>query len=348
MATAERIPRLAAAVGDGAGQVDGLRAVVHDRELDAVSWVFPFDRKLPGLPELMAERASVLANVGVAISRTEVAGYAPEKSVTLRCSDGDGRVTAYAKLYADAEESSDSVARSWRLAGPAASVGVATPRVVASVPARHLVVFEAMPGRRLDLLSTPDSVAGMRGLGRALARLHGLPADAERALERFTPEALRDTAALLARVRPDVADHAEALAERLAGDGPFLGSALLHGDVHLKNGLLSGDEVQLVDLDQCASGHPAADIGSLFAAVLHRRMLGLLSASGPEELETAFLAGYTECAELDGDAVRWHTAAAILVERAQRAVHRVLPASLVRLPSLLAAADRVLSGKGPS
>ena len=101
MATAERIPRLAAAVGDGAGQVGGLRAVVHDRELDAVSWVFPFDRKLPGLPELMDERASVLADVGVAASTTEVAGYAPEKSVTLRCTDRAGRVTAYAKLYAD-------------------------------------------------------------------------------------------------------------------------------------------------------------------------------------------------------------------------------------------------------
>ena len=51
---------------------------------------------------------------------------------------------------------------------------------------------------------------------------------------------------------------------------------------------------------------------------------------------------------MDADAVRWHTAAALLVERAQRAVHRVLPASLVRLPSLLAEADRLLTGKGPS
>ena len=42
--------------GAGSGDVAGLRAVVHDPELDAVSWVFPFDRKLSGLDELVGER----------------------------------------------------------------------------------------------------------------------------------------------------------------------------------------------------------------------------------------------------------------------------------------------------
>ena len=44
-------------------------------------------------------------------------------------------------------------------------------------------------------------------------------------------------------------------------------------------------------------------------------------------------------------ALRWHTAAALLVERAERAVHRVLPDSLARLPALLHEADRLLTGK---
>jgi hypothetical protein len=40
--------------------------------------------------------------------------------------------------------------------------------------------------------------------------------------------------------------------------------------------------------------------------------------------------------------LRWHTAAALLVERAARAVHRVLPRTLARLPALLQEADGLL------
>ena len=100
--------------------------------------------------------------------------------------------------------------------------------------------------------------------------------------------------------------------------------------------------MHLLDLDQCARGHPAADVGSLLAALRHRRLVGALTPAQQDELESAFLAGYAEHAEVDPAALRWHTAAALLVERAERAVHRVLPTSLARLPALLLEADELL------
>ena len=342
MATAERIPRLAAAASAGGGEVAGLRAVVHDPELDAVSWVFPFDRKLSGLDGLVGEEAPVLELLGFGGAATNVVAYAPEKSVTLRCADRAGRVLAYVKVYADGERAAEAVARSRRIAEPAAAAALGLPHVVASLPARHVVVLEALPGRRLDHLDGADLSVGLRSLGRALARLHALPADAEPALERFRPDRVQGVADLLGRVRPDVGGTAQTLAARLGGDGPFPGTALLHGDVHLKNGLLDGDHVNLLDLDQFARGHPAADLGSLLAALRHRRLVGALTPGQQDELESAFLAGYAEHAEVDPVALRWHTAAALLVERAARAVHRVLPRTLTRLPALLLEADELL------
>lgn len=343
MATTERIPRLAAeAASAGPGEVAGLRAVMHDPELDAVSWVFPFDRKLSGLDELVGDEAQVLELLGFAGAATRVVAYAPEKSVTLRCADRAERVIAYAKVYADGARSAEAVARARRIAEPAAAAALGLPRVLASLPARHVVVLEALPGRRLDHLGGRDLSVGLRSLGRALAHLHALPAEAEPALERFRPDVVQGVADLLGRVRPDVGGTAHALADRLREDGPFPGTALLHGDVHLKNGLLDGNHVHLLDLDQFACGHPAADVGSLLAALRHQRLVGALTPAQQDALKSAFLAGYAEHAEVDAAALRWHTAAALLVERAARAVHRVLPRTLTRLPALLLEADELL------
>jgi Ser/Thr protein kinase RdoA (MazF antagonist) len=346
MATAERAPRLAAAAGAGSGEVAGLRAVVFDPDLHSVSWVFPCDRKLPGLDQLVGDGTLLRTSLGIEARTAGVVAYAPEKSVTLRCEDAAGRVTAYAKVYAEREQSADVEERYRRVAGPAAAVGVDVPRVIGYLPARHVVVLEAMRGRRLDELKGADLEVGLRGLGRALARLHGLSADAEEEFARFAPDAVRAAASLLGAVRPDVGTEAHALADRLADERPGDRSTLVHGDVHLKNGLLADEDVRLLDLDQCARGHPAADVGGLLAALRHRRLVGELARARFEHLEAAFLAGYAEHTEIDSVAMQWYTSAALLVDRAARAVHRVLPRTLARLPALLKEADRLLDRTG--
>ena len=333
MVTVERAPRLAAAAGAG----------VFDPDLHAVSWVFPHDRRLTGLDRLVEDATFLRTTLGVDARINGVVAYAPEKSVTLRCEDAAGRVIAYAKVYAEQEQAAEVHERYRRVAEPAAAVGLNLPRVIGFVPAHHLVVLAAMPGRRLDGLDEAELDVGLRGLGRALERLHRFAADAEEPFGRFTPDALQDAASLLAHARPDVGFDARALAGRLADERPFAASALVHGDVHLKNGLLAAGDVGLLDLDQCGRGHPAADVGGVLALLRQRRLVGELASTRFEHHEAAFLASYSEHGELDAHAVHWHTAAALLVERAARAVHRVLPRTLARLPALLREAHRVLA-----
>jgi Ser/Thr protein kinase RdoA (MazF antagonist) len=343
MATPARIPRLVAAARVGCCEVAGLRAVVHDEDLDAVSWVFPCDRKLSGLDTLIGDGGSNLAGISVPASTTEVVAYAPEKSVTFRARDAAGLVTAYLKVYAERDRFAGTVDRYRRVAGAIAAAGVRVPNVIGCLPECRLLVLEAVPGWRLDQLRGNRLVAAMHALGRALASLHQVPADSEPDFDRFSPGALYEAAATIAAARPDAAGPALTLLERLDADSPPTGSTLVHGDVHLKNGLMYGGDVHLVDLDQCGRGHPAADVGSVLAGLRHRRLVGGITQVEEDQLRAAFLAGYATHDVIDAAALRWHTVAALLVERAARAVHRVLPTSLTRLPALLHEADAVLA-----
>jgi aminoglycoside phosphotransferase (APT) family kinase protein len=108
-------------------------------------------------------------------------------------------------------------------------------------------------------------------------------------------------------------------------------SVCLHGDVHLKNAIVRDGDVALIDLDQVATGPAAADVGSLLAA---------LRAAGVDG-ESSVLAGYGRTAPhpLDRDALRWHVAAALVAERALRAITRVRADSLKQLPRLIAEAS---------
>ena len=167
--------------------------------------------------------------------------------------------------------------RSERLAGPAASAGVGDPTW--SPPCRRTTWWSSRRCRAAPRPAGRTRLDGRDAGPRPGARSSARSPSRRRAGARpLHPDALRPRRTLLARVRPDVADDAQALAERLGERRTVPGSALLHGDVHLKNGLLAGDQVHLVDLDQCARGHPAADIGSLLAALRHRRLIGGLTA----------------------------------------------------------------------
>jgi Ser/Thr protein kinase RdoA (MazF antagonist) len=127
------------------------------------------------------------------------------------------------------------------------------------------------------------------------------------------------------------------------GDAPRV---CLHGDVHPKNGILRGERLTLIDLDQCGTGDAAADLGSLLASLTYGRITSGASRTSTKSLGEAFLSGYESARALPARAsLRWHTAAALLAERALRAVNRVRPEGLARLRELLAAAFDVL-GEG--
>jgi Ser/Thr protein kinase RdoA (MazF antagonist) len=103
--------------------------------------------------------------------------------------------------------------------------------------------------------------------------------------------------------------------------------------------------VALIDLDQASVGPPAADLGSLLAALCYERHIGLLTGPNERALADVFLTGYQQFGMLPGpESLRWHMAAGLFAERAFRAVSRIRLRGLQCLPELLMDAMRLLAG----
>jgi Ser/Thr protein kinase RdoA (MazF antagonist) len=314
-----------------------------------VFWTFPNDRKIGSLAALAPATDTVSRLLGRPVARTVLAAYAPEKSATAACLDRTRTPIAYAKVFASAEEA----AASWRAhAALFAQVGrnhsaLRVPAVLAWSAEDRMLVVEALGGRRVDTLFGPDLVQAMRRFGAALACLHSLPVpDGVPAFDRLAPARQGEAADIIGRARPDVAAPAARLADELAGAvEPAEPPVCLHGDVHLKNGLLDGRRVSLIDLDQAGVGPAAADIGSVLAGLRYRTLVTDERARG-EKLCAALLEGYGSRRELpDPQVLRWHVAAALLSERALRAVNRIRPAGLAHLGAVLNDARAVLRGE---
>lgn len=343
----ERVYERALAEARDAGPLLG---VAHDPELHAVFWTFPNDRKLTTLPALLPATDTVSDLLGRPIARTVLAAYAPEKSATAACFDELlGRPAAYAKVFADPAElraSHRAHTVVYHGVGPAHSA-LRVPAVLACSEADRMLVVEAIEGRRIDALRGPELLEAMRRFGAALAALHSLPVAGD--LPRFTrldPERQAPAAAVVGRARPDVAAAATALAEELSAAAPGPGeTVVLHGDVHPKNGLLQGRRIALIDLDQVGLGPAAMDLGSALAGLRYRHLVDDEVARG-ERVQRALLDGYAGARDLpDARVLDWHVAAALLSERALRAVNRVRPDGLALLGAVLADARAVLRGE---
>jgi aminoglycoside phosphotransferase len=333
----------------GARDAGPLVGVARDPELHAVFWTFPNDRKLTTLPALLPATETVSDLIGRPIARTVLAAYAPEKSATAACFDELGRPVAYAKVFADPGELRASH-RAHTLVLDGVGTGhsaVRVPTVLACSERDRMLVVEAVEGRRVDTLRGPELVEAMRRFGAALAGLHSLPLPADlRPFMRLDPDRQAAAAAIVGRARPDVAAGAARLADELSAVAP--GGAervVLHGDVHLKNALLEGRRIALIDLDQVGIGPAAMDLGGALAGLRYRHLVDDEVARG-ERVERALLDGYATVRELpDPRTLDWYVAAALLSERALRAVNRIRPDGLALLGAVIADARAVLRGQ---
>jgi aminoglycoside phosphotransferase len=330
--------------------VGPLRAVAHDPELGAVFWAFPNNRKIARLAALGPATETVSRLLGRPIARTELAAYAPEKSATAACVEaGSGRPVAYAKVFASAAElaaSHTAHAAIHALLGTANSA-LRVPAVLALSEADRMLVVEAVDGRRIGALRGPEQLEAMRRFGAALATLHTLPVPvALPPFGRLDPARQAPAAELIGRARPDVADGAARLAGELeSAPPPPAHRVCLHGDAHLKNALVQGRRVALIDLDQVGLGPAATDLGSALAGLRYSAIVADEAARG-ERLQRALLDGYAQLRELpEPAALDWHVAAALLSERALRAVNRIRPEGLARLGAVLADGRAALRGE---
>jgi Ser/Thr protein kinase RdoA (MazF antagonist) len=324
-----------------------LRAVLHDEELDAVFWTFPNDRKLAGLGllrDVPPELARLCAPEWV---RSRLVAYAPEKCATAQCLDERSRVLAYAKVYAGDE--GRRVYQTYYALGRQTYDGRAAltlPRALAYSEAHRTLLLEPIAGTRIADLPAEELPHGYYQLGAVLAALHSLRVpEGWSEFERLSVGRLLQSAQVIETARPDVFREASELAGELERryETPADPHVCLHGDVHPKNAVARGRLLTLIDLDQCAAGHPAADIGSLLAGLTYEAVTDPAAHTAGPALCEAFLSGYASARTLPSPAlIRWHTAAALLAERALRAVNRVRPEGLARLRELLGAASQVL------
>ncbi len=296
-------------------------------------WRFPDDRRLRCIADVIEPTAAMRQLVGGrSWARSEVAEYAPERSLTARLIAGDGTTSGYLKLYAPGSVDVGALAR--RYAHVAA-------RATAPAPLGwrdDVLVLTAMPGRH-----SPGDPATAARLGAAIARLHELaPPAGTPPFERLRARRLNGAVAAIGAARPDVVGTLRELHRRLDARRPGGPPVLLHGDCHPKNLLVDGADVALIDLDQAGTGPAAADIGSYLARLRLATVVGRHTRDEEAAMATAFLAGYDAVRpQPDEHALRWHTAAALLAEQSLRGVNRVRRDVLVQLPAVLRAAVEV-------
>jgi aminoglycoside phosphotransferase (APT) family kinase protein len=328
-----------------------LRPVVHDPEIDTVFWTFPNDRRIAGLRALEDVPHELARLCAPTWTHSRLVAYAPEKCATAQCLDEAARVLAYAKVYAGADgRRAHAVYLALAERGANEAARVAFPRALAYAEEYRLLLLAPAEGLRVADLRGADRPRGYRRLGAAVAALHELtPPAALPSFRRLHVDRLHQAARLIGRARPDARRAAHALADELVRryEAPAAPHVWLHGDVHAKNGVLRGERLTLIDLDQAAQGPAAAELGSLLAGLSYNALTGLLSRADARTLGNAFLSGYASLRALPAPAaLRWHTAAALLAERALRAVNRVRPEGLACLVELLTEARAVLRTGG--
>jgi aminoglycoside phosphotransferase len=325
-----------------------LRPMFRDAQLDTIFWAFPNDRKIRTLSALVDVPGTLSGLLDSAWTHSRTVAYAPEKCATAQCLNDRMEVLAYAKVYAG--EDGRHCARIYRMLWESLvnKSMLRIPRVIAYSDDHRTMLLEAIAGQRLADLNAAELQNGLCFLGAALASLHALPLPVcVSRFKRLDIDRLQHAAHIIGLARPDVARLARELSHQLGAQRKASSDiACLHGDVHPKNGILTDNGLALVDLDQVAAGPAAADLGSMLGGLRYQRCIGAISAATETELAGAFLSGYERVHALpNGDCLRWHSAAALLAERALRAVNRIRPDGLQHLGELLAEAQALLTEK---
>jgi aminoglycoside phosphotransferase (APT) family kinase protein len=182
-----------------------------------------------------------------------------------------------------------------------------------------------LKGARLDVGNT----TALKSAAEALVWLHtshlsGLPAYPH------ASSRLDEAAAVIAAAAPDQRDSILSLIDRLQALRPHLEArpaVALHGDLHLQNFIVTAQGTGLIDLDTLAAGDPVEDLASFAAALYGAGLAGGVPEDDTRRYVANFIAAYELCGgwQIPPRDLNWHIAAALITERALRAVTRMKP-----------------------
>ncbi|MBQ6374876.1 MAG: phosphotransferase [Clostridia bacterium] len=175
--------------------------------------------------------------------------------------DGDTVV----KVFRNGEASLPVIENEQRSAREAFLIGLPTaiPFDIVRVGQQYGAVYELIDARNCNdiVIQEPERLDGLiRAYADLIRSLHGLSADPGR-LRSARDIYLANLDVLGALLPADVCQRLRALLEALPED-----LHLVHGDIQMKNVMLSGDEMLLIDLDHICTGDPVFEFASLYAA----------------------------------------------------------------------------------
>ena len=315
--------------------------------LGAVAWLFPNDRKISRLPDLIDRclfESRLLPLILDAIGCTaaladfaiDVLRYVPEQSCTVELTLFFHDGTAHRLIGKCASDLRGAIGfEALRAIAEHAAPGepTFTAKPISYSDAQRLLWQEKLPGaaaKAADFLhdDDPTGAAAMT----TLARIH---ACGSRELPRRSfidcGRQLKHAAFLLPA---DLTPGRARRAVRLVADQVVACStpaALLHGDLHMGNFLIDREAVHLIDFDAACSGPPELDVGSLFAALAAAAILD----GRKDDFIAARLCQLTAAYErhaacpLDRIALDWAFRAALLTERFYRSRSRMKPGRVI-------------------
>ena len=348
-------------------EVAGTEAITHLPEQEMVVWAFPNDRKLRGLPAL----ATPDEGIGIAVqaafgpawkidrASSELVHYVAEHTCTLRVrlrllhreSRQERQATLYGKTYYNDEgaEAFENMMRLWNgAARRAGRLRLAQP--VCYQPEARILWQLGIDGAPLiDYEGEANAFpALLEKAAQCVAELHRMALPALRSHTRADRiERIRDSVQRIACAAPGLAERSRQIARALIAGAPMegatAGNATLHGDLHLKNFLVDGEEVALIDLDNLHQGDPMAEVGSFIAGLYYRALITGRPMAAAEALADHFTRAYRRHwgADFSMAALAWEIAASLVSERAARCITRLKPGGLEALPSLLDLADQL-------
>ena len=184
----------------------------------------------------------------------------------MQALDGAGRTVAYVKLHWDAAERERAAAEHASAAVGPDDPHLRLPRVLGADA--DAVALEPLPGDRLDGVGRPGARAA------PARRRAGPPAPDPAAGPALRARRRRPARARGRRDRPRAPGLRGAprrAARPAARTAPTCEPVHLHGDTNLRNALVDGRRIALVDLEDAAAGPAAADLGFVIAGLLAAR-----------------------------------------------------------------------------
>lgn len=196
-------------------------------------------------------------------------------------------------------------------------------------------------------LDSPECISHLMKAARTIAVFHTtLVSDVRLVTVLDLLDTLEKVTGILLRSRPSCRPLLVPLVERLTAQAKTVSiqpTATLHGDLHMKNLLLTEDNIALIDLDNVCAGHPGQDLGSFVAGLLTGALAKQVPVSNLAAPVRAFLNHYDQCApwKLDQPTLAWFTAVALVVERAHRSITRQKGNQRGHIEALLNYADQI-------